>query len=222
MNTKSILGILLVLLALSLTLGAVSADENVTDDASADIMSVEETTVEQVAADSGNTSASGGDIEASVSSDIPVSDVGVIVIPLYDFDELQTWNILAYNLGPDDAANTQVFLSASDNLLYFDHLAFDGVFDPVYGIWYVEDLPAGSFSQMYLAMSKIAPGPSYIEAVVVSDSLDPDLSNNYDIGYFGLESASASEETLPAAGNPLVMALLALFVIGVGGLKRRL
>ena len=61
MNTKSILGILLVILALSLTLGAVSAEGNVTDDASADIMSVEETTVEQLATDSGNVSAAGGD-----------------------------------------------------------------------------------------------------------------------------------------------------------------
>ena len=222
MNTKSILGILLVILALSLTLGAVSAEGNVTDDASADIMSVEETTVEQLATDSGNVSAAGGDVEASFSANTPVSDVGVKVTPLYDFDTLNTWSIFAYNLGPDDAANTQVFLSSSDNLIYFDHMAFDGVFDPITGIWDVGNLPANSYSELLLAMSKIAPGPSYIEAVVVSDSFDPNLSNNYDIAYFGLESASASEETLPATGNPLVVALLALFVVGVGGLKRRL
>ena len=122
----------------------------------------------------------------------------------------------------DDAANTMVALSASNNLVYFYHMAFDGVFDPITGIWNVGTLPANTYTQMLLAMSKIAPGPSYIEAVVVSDSFDPNLSNNYDIAYFGLESASASEETLPATGNPLVVALLALFVIGVGGLKRRL
>ena len=126
MNTKSILGILLVILALSLTLGAVSAEGNVTDDASADTMSVEETTVEQVATDSGNVSAAGGDVEASLSANTPVSDVGVKVTPLYDFDTLNTWSIFVYNLGPDDAANTQVFLGSSDNLIYFDHMAFDG------------------------------------------------------------------------------------------------
>lgn len=222
MNTKSILGILLVILALSLTLGAVSAEGNVTDDASADTMSVEETTVEQVATDNGNVSAAGGDVEASFSANTPVSDVGVKVTPLYDFDTLNTWSIFVYNNGPDDAANTMVALSASNNLVYFDHMAFDGVFDPITGIWNVGTLPANTYTQMLLAMSKIAPGPTYIEAVVVSDSYDPNPYNNYDIAYFGLESASASEETLPATGNPLVVALLALFVIGVGGLKRRL
>jgi predicted deacylase len=34
--------------------------------------------------------------------------------------------------------------------------------------------------------------------------------------------AHASEETLPAAGNPIAVALLALLALGVGGLKRRL
>ena len=34
--------------------------------------------------------------------------------------------------------------------------------------------------------------------------------------------AHASEKTLPAAGNPIAVALLALLALGVGGLKRRL
>uniref|UniRef100_UPI0025D0A801 hypothetical protein n=1 Tax=uncultured Methanobrevibacter sp. TaxID=253161 RepID=UPI0025D0A801 len=66
-------------------------------------------------------------------------------------------------------------------------------------------------------------GPYYGEALIVSDSFDPDLSNNYDIAWVGLD-ASAEEETtntLPEAGNPLAMALLALLAIGIGGIKRR-
>ena len=41
--------------------------------------------------------------------------------------------------------------------------------------------------------------------------------NNSDIN----KIASAGEKTLPATGNPLIVALLALLAIGVGGLKRR-
>ena len=36
------------------------------------------------------------------------------------------------------------------------------------------------------------------------------------------KTVSAGEETLPATGNPIAVALLALLVLGVGGLKRRL
>lgn len=221
MNRKSILGIFLVILALSLTLGVVSAEEIVSDDASADTISVEEgTTVEEVPSDEdGN--AAGTPVEAEASSDVGVSDVGVVVTPLYDFGDMTTWSVMVYNLGPDVAPDTTVFLGSSDNMKYIDHQAFDGVFDPVMGIWYVGDMPANSFTQLLLAMERIAPGPCYIEAVVDSASLDPNPFNNYDIAYMGL-SASAAEETLPAAGNPLAMALLALLVVGVGGLKRRL
>ena len=34
--------------------------------------------------------------------------------------------------------------------------------------------------------------------------------------------ASAGEKTLPAAGNPIAVVLLALLALGVGGLRRRL
>ena len=44
-----------------------------------------------------------------------------------------------------------------------------------------------------------------------------EAANNTDIH----KIASAGEKTLPAAGNPLIVALLALLAIGVGGLKRR-
>lgn len=221
MNRKSILGIFLVILALSLTLGVVSAEEIVSDDASADTISVEEgTTVEEVPSDE-NANAAGEPLEAAALSDTGVSDVGVEVTPLYDFGNLTTWSVMVYNLGPDDAPDTTVFLGASDNLKYFDHQAFDGVFDPVMGIWHVGDMPAYSYTVLLLAMERIAPGPCYIEAVVDSASLDPNPSNNYDIAYMGL-SASAAEETMPAAGNPIAVALMALLVVGVGGLKRRL
>lgn len=235
MNAKSILGILLVILALSLTLGVVSAEEVTADDASADILSVEESAaVEEVAVGANEAPASEAtndvnDVpvsepaETSNSSDVQVSDVGVEVTPLYDFGEINTWSVFVYNNGPDTALNTVVFLGSSDNLVYYDHFAYSGEFDYVNGIWYVGDLPANDYTELLLAMEKIAPGPCFIEAAVDCASVDPNPSNNYDIAYMGVgQSASASEETLPAAGNPIIMALLALFVVGVGGLKRKL
>ena len=48
---------------------------------------------------------------------------------------------------------------------------------------------------------------------------DPDNpGNNSDIE----KIASAGKRTLPATGNPIIVALIALLAIGIGGLKRRL
>ncbi|WP_407381358.1 DUF11 domain-containing protein [Methanobrevibacter sp.] len=219
MKTKSVLGILLLILALSLTLGAVSAEDVASDDASADVMSVEETAVEEVSSDVGN--AAGEPVTANATANIPKADLAVDVTPLQQVGDMNTWSVVVYNYGPDTAKNTLVALG-SDNLIYYDHIAFSGTFDPETGIWDVGDLAKGTYTELVLAMYKVAPGPALIEAVAVSDIFDPDTSNNYDIAYIDVESASASEETLPATGNPLAMALLALFVVGVGGLKRRL
>ncbi|MBR0271398.1 MAG: DUF11 domain-containing protein [Methanobrevibacter sp.] len=219
MNTKSILGILLLILALSLTLGSVSAEEITSDDASADVLSVEETAVEEVSSDTGN--AAGEPVTANVTADTSKADLAVDVTPLQQVGDMNTWSVVVYNYGPDVAKNTIVALG-SDNLAYYDHIAFSGQFDPETGIWYVGDLAKGAYTELVLAMYKVAPGPAFIEAAAVSDTFDPDLSNNYDIAYIDVESASASEETLPATGNPLAMALLALLVVGVGGLKRKL
>ena len=46
---------------------------------------------------------------------------------------------------------------------------------------------------------------------------DKEAENNSDIN----KIVSAGEKTLPAAGNPIMLVLLALLAIGVGGLKRR-
>lgn len=47
---------------------------------------------------------------------------------------------------------------------------------------------------------------------------DKEPKNNSDIN----KIVSAGEKTLPATGNPIIMALIALLAVGVGGLKRRL
>ena len=89
-------------------------------------------------------------------------------------------------------------------------------------------MPAGTASALLLETYKVdvlldqGYGPYYVDALIVSDSFDPDLSNNYDIAWVGLDaSAEQTTDTLPEAGNPLAMALLALLAIGIGGIKRR-
>ncbi|MBR0058703.1 MAG: DUF11 domain-containing protein [Methanobrevibacter sp.] len=195
---KSILYIFVVLMALSLTLGAVSAED---------------------VAEEGN--AAGGDIVVTDIEDVAVADVEVDVEPLTENEYEIYWGVGVANNGPDTAYNTVVRVDGSDNLYLWDiPVISQGTYYPEYGVWDVGDLAAGDVAVMILDTVKMDEGPYWVDAIAVSDSADPDLSNNYDIAWVGLDAAAA-EETLPETGNPLAMALLALLAIGVGGIKRR-
>ena len=82
------------------------------------------------------------------------------------------------------------------------------------------DAPAEPVFDLYT--ETLDEGPFYYLAVIDSSAYDPDWSNNFDVAVAraGSEPADAAE-TLPEAGNPLAMALLALMAVGVGGLRRR-
>ena len=56
--------------------------------------------------------------------------------------------------------------------------------------------------------------------ITLNDNKKPE--NNSDIPSINKTVSAASEKTLPATGNPIAVALLALLAVGVGGLKRRL
>ena len=213
MNKKSILYVFVVLMALSLALGAVSAAE---DAGSADAA------VANVApATDGN--AAGGDVPvtAEAVSEEPTADLAVDVEPLFEDEYSIVWGIKVTNYGPFVAINTDVFVDGSDNLFLWDYLATDGVFDPELLIWDVGDVLVGDSAYLFVETLKLDEGPYYVDAFVLSDTLDPDYSNNYDIAWVGLDASAAEETTLPATGNPLAVALLALLAIGIGGIKRR-
>ena len=204
-------------MALSLTLGAVSAE-----DAAADVA----VAADEAPAIEGN--AAGGDVvTADVDSDVAVADVAVDVELLNETDYTADWGVVAMNYGPDTAYNTVVRIDGSDNLYLYDVYVSDGIYYPEYGLWFVGDIPANQFAVLLLETIKVdallgeGNGPYYVEALITTESFDPDLSNNYDIAWAGLDTSAAAEETLPETGNPLAMALLALLAIGIGGIKRR-
>ena len=222
---KSILYIFIVLMALSLTLGAVSAE-----DAAADVAAADDVAAVDVAPAADGNAAGGDNVQpVQAEADDPVADVAVDVNNIGETDYTLLWSVVALNYGPDTAYDTVVRITGSDNLFLTNYKVLDGSFDPATSKWYVGDMPAGTASALLLETYKVdvlldqGYGPYYVDALIVSDSFDPDLSNNYDIAWVGLD-ASAEEETtntLPEAGNPLAMALLALLAIGIGGIKRR-
>lgn len=208
MNKKLIFYVFAILMAFTLTFSCVSAAENDTlqsDDslsASDDVTLAKENTVQA---------------QENGSADL------VIDIENAEIEDDIVWAITVVNKGPDTAVNTGVLTYGSDNLFILDYMASVGEFDPITGIWEIGDLANNDYAILILDTLKVGSGPYYVEALVVSDTPDPNVENNYAISYVGLDSAAASaaEETLPATGNPLVVALLALMAIGIGGLKRR-
>ena len=274
MNKKSILYILVVLMTLSLTLSAVSADDVAADDdelaVTEEAPAVEE---EPVGTDvildengAGEDCADCKNVEtlqycyahvegydcnklddyddvpyyiykkcdaachgvdyaelslADASSKVPVADVSSAVKVLYETPYEIIWGVYATNNGPDTAYNTTVRIDGSDNLLLQGFLESVGKFCPIYFTWDVGDLLANQTAVLLLDTIKLDQGPYWVDALVVSDSFDPDLTNNFAIGWADVPEVSAAEKTMPAAGNPIAMALLALVTIAGTAFTRR-
>ena len=103
-----------------------------------------------------------------------------------------------------------------------------GTYDPETGIWTIGDLAPGEEVTLILNTRALVSGKVIVEASVISDTYDSDLSNNND---------SAEVEVLPhqepnkvsvsetpkmyATGNPIVMVLLALLAIAGVSLRRK-
>ena len=209
-------------MTLSLALSAVSAAE---DAVAADAGSADAAVANVAPATEGN--AAGGDIlpAAESTSNVPTADV-TVGVDVFDEDEDGiVWAVYAMNLGPDVAENAIVYLDGSYNMILWDYFATAGIFDVEDFEWYVGDLAPYDMEILYLVTLKIDEGPYYGEAIILSDTHDPDFSNNYDMAWAGVKDSSsvaaAKETTLPATGNPLAVALLALLAIGIGGIKRR-
>ena len=201
---KSIFSLLVLLLALFLAVGAVSAEDLAADDSS-DL--AQEAPVSP---------------SLAASEEAPVADIDVVVENFYETDEVVTWEISSYNYGPDTAPNTVVKVIESSNLQWLGFYTDNGTYNGETGIWEIGDLPAGEIVFLYLTDKKVGEGPYYLLAVASSDADDPYPDDNVDMGVAGVvEEVSATEETLPATGNPLAVALLALLAVGVGGIKRR-
>lgn len=222
MNKRSILHIFIILLALYLTLGAVSAADNATDDAviASDAPAVAVAPADEVVESPEPLHAAGGEPAAT-----PQADIGVKVTEIEDYGDFIIWDIFAYNLGPDVAKNAQVFVHSSDNLAYLvDAQLYGDVFRPItanYGVWDLGNLKPLETTEMLIATKTLDEGPFFVEAFAISETEDPNWSNNYDIAYARADSTPVEADTLPEAGNPIAIAILGLMAIGVGGLRRR-
>lgn len=171
--------------------------------------------------------------------DLPSADVAVEISPEFqtvNAGDLVMWAVSFTNYGPDIAENTigkVALLEGNIYLLnvfatYFNPLYYDEPipipeeiiaeeFNPITGELNIGDMSPNDIITLYLVGQALDDGEAILFASVSSDTYDPNLDNNVDVAYVNYAGeAAAAEETLPAAGNPIAMALLALIsIVGV-------
>ena len=128
---------------------------------------------------------------------------------------LPIWFIHVVNNGPDDAINTIV-----SNLPKY--LSFETDTGDVSGNqWNIGDLKNGSEALLMLICEPY--GEFHYDITVMSDIIDPDMSNNNVSGLFSNKKPSNNTFEIfdsNATGNPLAALLLTLFIIPLTRFKR--
>lgn len=193
---------------------SVAAEDEATDeDANLELTATEE---EDVATGVG--AAYGGD---------PSADLQITVInpnEQLQVGDIAKLGILVYNNGPDKADNVlvrSVLLSGTIDISKF--IPSQGqvylINETIY--WVVGELEAGEFAFLGIIGQVMTNEDIIMLATVVSETPDPDLTNNFAFGIIDVVSAEESAEAMPAAGNPVALAILALLsVVGVS-LRRK-
>lgn len=137
--------------------------------------------------------------------------------------DIAKFGIFVNNNGPDKASNVVVraiLLSGKLDLLALipsqgELFMYNGTL-----YWNVGDLDAGQYAFLGIVGQVLTNEDVILMATVISDTPDPDLSNNIAFGIIDVVSAEAADE-MPATGNPIALAMLALLsVVGIS-LRRR-
>jgi hypothetical protein len=158
----------------------------------------------------------------------PSADLEVVVIP--SASKVNVGDIVAFaigvrNNGPDTATNVLVRFGGYGDVALAYIFATKGIYDFETGLWYIPELAPGEYAILAFAVEALSDQDIIVFADVISDTPDPDLSNNFDysIVIVGEEDDTAdSSEELPATGNPIALALLAMLsMVGIS-LKRKL
>ena len=221
MNRK-IISVLLILLAFSLTLGAVSAEDVANEDAVAADDAVVLGADKTLLADEQAAETEAPAVEAT--ADTESADLAIDVEQIDETEDGEIiWSVVVTNYGPDTAENAFSLINVAPGLGVFEYLTTHGEYDSELSLWVIGDLAKDEQALLLLGTFIIDEGPYYVEAIVLSDTDDPDFSNNYDIAYYGEASAAEEPATLEnhVTGNPIAMALLALLAVGIGGITRR-
>ncbi|WP_458456013.1 DUF11 domain-containing protein, partial [Methanobrevibacter sp.] len=135
------------------------------------------------------------------------------------------------NQGPDTAVNSSAFIKLPDELKLLGFKPSKGTYNQTTGIWTIGDLAPGEKVTLVLETQALASGKFVVDAIVLCDTYESNLSNNYNSTEVEVIEPPVSESESPinvpvppkmhATGNPIVMVLLSLLAIVGLSLKRK-
>ena len=141
--------------------------------------------------------------------------------------DLANFGIIVANYGLDTAHNVKInFAFYTGDVFALTGSATKGVYDIARGIWIIDELAPGEVAALAFKGLVLSNKDLILVASVISDTPDPDLSNNIAMLFIKnvggqIADVSAAEDTLPATGNPIMLALLALISLAGACLGRR-
>ena len=168
---------------------------------------------------------------------LPEADLAITVEP--NVKEVTVGDKVIYtikvrNNGPDAAVNTRATIVIPDSLKLLGFKPSKGTYDPDTGIWTIGDLAPGEEATLLLETQALVSGKVVVKASVVSDTYDPDLSNNNDTAEITVSEPAPEDNIteeppakvykpheLPATGNPIAVMLLALIAMAGVVLRRK-
>ena len=143
-----------------------------------------------------------------------------------------TFTITVINNGPNTAVNTRAYDTLPKGLKLIKFTVSRGTFDPETGIWDIGDLAPGEKVYLRLITEALVSGKITNEAYVETDTYENDTTNNYDNATVTVTEpdipvppeppvpdvpekppAPQDEPKIPATGNPIILALLALLAV---------
>ena len=181
-----------------------------------------------VGSDSDDAVGSDSDDETNDETDDVPADLKIVVVSNTNYakiGDLVAFGIGVSNNGPGIAHNVVVRdMFISGDVAFIAANPSKGLYDPVNGIWYVGDLAPGEYATLAIVGQVLSEKEIIYVASVSADNVDPIEADNIAGSIIHVGDgfvAEAASETLPATGNPILMALLAvLTVVGVS-LRRK-
>ena len=168
---------------------------------------------------------------------LPEADLAITIVPdvtNVKVGEKVQYKVTVENLGPDTAVNTRATVKLPDELKLLGFKPSKGTYDPETGIWTIGDVAPGEEITLLLDTEALVAGKIVVDASVVSDTYDRNLSNNNDsaeitVDVIPPQPIVSPEEppvkenvpTMPATGNPIAMVILALLAMVGMTLRRR-
>ena len=114
---------------------------------------------------------------------LPEADLAITIVPdvtnVKVGDKVQ-YKVTVVNNGPDTAVNTRAVIELPKELKLLGFEPSVGTYDPETGIWTIGDLAPGEEITFLLDTEALVAGKIVVNASVVSDTYERDLSNNND------------------------------------------